>query len=157
MGDNLKPDFRDGYYSNPIAKNVIPLAGNLLDNGYSDEEMKFCNESRKILNIENLIVEPSNARVGVRTGHGTFCSALFENSIDVEDAISVLKNFDGVEYWDETLPTPLDVEGRHEVLVSRLRKGLSSDKIINFWVVSDNLLKGAALNAVQIAKYISEL
>jgi len=157
MGENLKPDFTDGYYSNPIARNVIPLAGNLLDNGYSDEEMKFCNESRKILNIENLIVEPSNARVGVRTGHGTFCSALFENTINVEEAISVLKKFDGVEYWDDKLPTPLDVEGRHEVLVSRLREGLSSDKIINFWVVSDNLLKGAALNAVQIARHISEL
>jgi len=157
MGDNLKPDYTEGYYTNPIARNVIPLAGNLLDNGYSDEEMKFCNESRKILDIDDLIVEPSNARVGVVTGHGTFCSAVFENTIDIKEAINVLNSFEGVEYWDKSLPTPLDAEGRNEVLVSRLRKGLSSNKIINFWVVSDNLLKGAALNAVQIAKHISEL
>ena len=76
------------FYSRPIAKNVIPVAGSLLDsnNGYSDEEMKFVNESRKILSIDDLIVEPSNARVGVKTGHGTFCSAVFENEVSRESA-----------------------------------------------------------------------
>ena len=145
------------FYSRPIAKNVIPVAGRLLDNGYSDEEMKFVNESRKILSIDDLIVEPSNARVGVETGHGTFCSAVFENEVTRDSAIDAINNFDGIEYWDDPLPTPLDAEGRNEVLVSRMREGISSKKILNFWVVSDNLLKGAALNAVQIAKYVSEL
>ena len=157
LGEQLTPQYEDGYYTNPIAKNVIPLAGSLTDNGYSDEEMKFVNESRKILKIHDLIVEPSNARVGVVTGHGTFCSATFKNVVDIERAKSSINGFDGTEYWDSPLPTPLDVEGREEVLVSRLREGLSSNKILNFWVVSDNLLKGAALNAVQIAKYISTL
>ena len=119
--------------------------------------MKFVNESRKILSIQNLIVEPSNARVGVKTGHGTFCSALFENKIDVDEAINLLLKFEGIEYWADRLATPLDAEGQNDVLVSRLRRGLSSDKILNFWVVSDNLLKGAALNAVQIAKHVSAL
>ena len=157
LGDKLDSDYKDTYYSNPIARNVIPLAGNLTDNGYSDEEMKFVHESRKILAIPNLIVEPSNARVGVRTGHGTFCSALFENEIDVEECAELLNNFEGVEVWNESLPTPIDVEGKNEVLVSRLRQGLSSKNILNFWVVSDNLLKGAALNAVQIAKFVESL
>ena len=157
LGDDLTSDYSDGFYERPIAKNVIPLAGTLLENGYSDEEMKFVNESRKILSIQNLIVEPSNARVGVKTGHGTFCSALFENKVDVDEAISLLLKFEGIEYWADRLATPLDAEGQNDVLVSRLRKGLSSDKILNFWVVSDNLLKGAALNAVQIAKYVSAL
>ena len=157
LGDKLDSDYKDTYYSNPIARNVIPLAGNLTDNGYSDEEMKFVHESRKILAIPNLIVEPSNARVGVRTGHGTFCSAVFENEIDVEECAELLNNFDGVEVCNESLPTPIDVEGKNEVLVSRLRQGLSSKNILNFWVVSDNLLKGAALNAVQIAKFVESL
>jgi len=157
LGDKLDSDYKDTYYSNPIARNVIPLAGNLTDNGYSDEEMKFVHESRKILAIPNLIVEPSNARVGVRTGHGTFCSAVFENEIDVEECAEQLNNFEGVEVWNESLPTPIDVEGKNEVLVSRLRQGLSSKNILNFWVVSDNLLKGAALNAVQIAKFVESL
>jgi len=157
LGDKLDSNYKDTYYPKPIARNVIPLAGNLTDNGYSDEEMKFVNESRKILGIPNLIVEPSNARVGVRTGHGTFCSAVFENEIDLEECSNLLNNFEGVEVWNDSLPTPIDVEGKNEVLISRLRQGLSSKNILNFWVVSDNLLKGAALNAVQIAKFVEKL
>ena len=154
MGDDLKKDYVDGFYPRPIAKNVIPVAGNLLENGYSDEEMKFVNESRKILNIPQLIVEPSNARVGVKTGHGIFCSATFEEEADVQEAIGLIDSFDGVEYWKDKLPTPLDAEGNKKVLVGRMRNGLSDNRILNFWAVSDNLLKGAALNAVQIARYI---
>ena len=157
LGDKLDSNYEQAFYSNPIARNVIPLAGSLSDNGYSDEEMKFVNESRKILSIPDLIVEPSNARVGVRTGHGTFCSAVFENEVDIEECTELLHSFDGVEVWNDSLPTPLDVEGKDEVLVSRIRQGLSSKKILNFWVVSDNLLKGAALNAVQIAKFVEKL
>ena len=157
LGNKLDASYEQTYYSNPIARNVIPLAGSLTENGYSDEEMKFVHESRKILSIPDLVVEPSNARVGVRTGHGTFCSALFENEIDIGECTELLNNFDGVEVWSNSLPTPLDVEGKDEVLVSRLRQGLSSKKILNFWVVSDNLLKGAALNAVQIAKFVEKL
>ena len=119
--------------------------------------MKFVHESRKILSISDLVVEPSNARVGVRTGHGTFCSAVFENEVDLEECTDLLNNFEGVEVWNDSLPTPIDVEGKDEVLVSRLRQGLSSKNILNFWVVSDNLLKGAALNAVQIAKFVEKL
>ncbi len=147
-------DYQDGFYPRPIARNVIPLAGNLLENGYSDEEMKFVHESRKILDIPGLIVEPSNARVGVVTGHGVFCSAVFEKDVDVKTAIEELNNFEGVQHWPETLATPLDAENNNNVLVSRLRAGLSNSKIINFWCVSDNLLKGAALNAVQITNYL---
>ena len=72
------------YYQSQIAKNVIPIAGNITENGYSDEEMKFSNESKKILDIPDLNVEPSNARVGVETGHGIFCTATFEKDVDVD-------------------------------------------------------------------------
>ena len=142
------------YYQSQIAKNVIPIAGNITENGYSDEEMKFSNESKKILDIPDLNVEPSNARVGVETGHGIFCTATFEKDVDVESAIESLEAFEGVEYWKETYPTPLDAQGNKNILVSRMRSGLTSNKILNFWAVGDNLLKGAALNAVQIANHL---
>ena len=144
------------YYQSQIAKNVIPIAGNMTENAYSDEEMKFSNESKKILDIPDLSVEPSNARVGVETGHGIFCTATFEKEVDVEIAIESIKSFEGLEYWNESYPTPLDAQGNKNVLVSRMRIGLTNMKILNFWAVGDNLLKGAALNAVQIAKYINE-
>ena len=144
------------YYKTQIAKNVIPVAGNMTENGYTDEEMKFSNESKKILNIPNLIVEPSNARVGVETGHGIFCSATFEEDVDVDKAIESINLFEGVEYWANDFPTPVDAEGNRNIFVSRMRSGLSSNKILNFWAVGDNLLKGAALNAVQIASYIQK-
>ena len=118
--------------------------------------MKFSNESKKILNIPNLIVEPSNARVGVETGHGIFCSATFEEDVDVDKAIESINLFEGVEYWANDFPTPVDAEGNRNIFVSRMRSGLSSNKILNFWAVGDNLLKGAALNAVQIASYIQK-
>ncbi len=157
LGDRLNAHYTDGYYGKPIANNVIPLAGSLTNNDYSDEEMKFVNESRKILEISNLVVEPSNARVGVKTGHGIFCSATFREKIDLEKVIESIKNHKGIEYWNDELPTPLDAEGSHAVYISRLRQGLSNNKVINFWVVGDNLLKGAALNAVQIGKYVLSL
>jgi len=143
------------YYDSQIAKNVIPIAGNMTENGYTDEEIKFSNESKKILDLPDLNVEPSNARVGVDTGHGIFCSATFENSVEVSKAIESINSFEGVEYWNDSYPTPIDAEGNKNILVSRMRVGLTSDKILNFWAVGDNLLKGAALNAVQIAKHIS--
>ena len=82
---------------------------------------------------------------------------MFENEVNLEECNDLLNNFEGVEVWNDSLPTPIDVEGKDEVLVSRLRLGLSSKNILNFWVVSDNLLKGAALNAVQIAKFVEKL
>ena len=156
LGEKLNSNYDEGFYQRPIARNVIPLAGSLTENGYSDEEMKFVNESRKILNIPELIVEPSNARVGVKTGHGIFCSATFEKEVEVKEASTLIDSFKGVQYWEDVLPTPLDAEGKKDVLVGRMRKGLSDNRILNFWVVSDNLLKGAALNAVQIASYVVE-
>jgi len=157
LGDKLDADYKDGYYGRPIANNVIPLAGSLTDNDYSEEEMKFVHESRKILEIPNLVVEPSNARVGVKTGHGIFCSATFKEEIYLEKVIELINNHNGIEYWKDRLPTPLDAEGSERVYISRLRKSLSSNKVINFWVVGDNLLKGAALNAVQIGNHLLSL
>ena len=157
LGEELDENYQEGYYGRPIANNVIPLAGDMLDNGYSEEEMKFLTESRKILEVPSLIVEPSNARVGVKTGHGIFCSATFIKDVDLNQIIKSIDAFPGIEHWADKLPTPLDAEGSENVYISRIRKGLSSDKIINFWVVGDNLLKGAALNTVQIGKHLLNL
>ncbi len=157
LGEGLDANYQKGYYGRPIANNVIPLAGALTDNGYSEEEMKFLNESRKILEAPDLIVEPSNARVGVKTGHGIFCSATFSQDVDLNHIIKSIEDFPGIEHWEEKLPTPLDAEGSENVYISRIRKGLSSDKIVNFWVVGDNLLKGAALNTVQIGNHLLNL
>ena len=111
LGTKLDENYEEGYYGRPIANNVIPLAGRLTENDYSDEEMKFVNESRKILGIPNLIVEPSNARVGVKTGHGIFCSATFRDEINLEKVIELINTHNGIEYWKDKLPTPLDAEG----------------------------------------------
>ena len=95
LGEKLNSNYDEGFYQRPIARNVIPLAGSLTENGYSDEEMKFVNESRKILNIPELTVEPSNARVGVKTGHGIFCSATFEKEVEVKEASTLIDSFNG--------------------------------------------------------------
>ena len=118
LGTKLDENYEEGYYGRPIANNVIPLAGRLTENDYSDEEMKFVNESRKILGIPNLIVEPSNARVGVKTGHGIFCSATFRDEINLEKVIELINTHNGIEYWKDKLPTPLDAEGSEMVYIS---------------------------------------
>jgi aspartate-semialdehyde dehydrogenase len=141
-------------YTRPIGFNVIPEAGNSVAGGYTDEEMKLVNESRKILGIPQLRVEPTCVRVPVMVGHGVSATLRFANPVTPEDAIDVLNGAPGIEVWTDKTPTPLDSAGMDEVLAGRIRPTLGEPGGINLWVVGDNLRKGAALNAVQIAELL---
>lgn len=141
-------------YVRPIGFNVLPFAGNLADAGYTDEEWKLVNESRKILDIPELLVEPTCVRVPTLVGHGIAATMRFGRSMTADEAASILREAPGVEVWDETVPTPLDAAGRDETLVGRIRDTVGIPGGLNLWVVSDNLRKGAALNTVQIAELL---
>ena len=141
-------------YQRPIAFNVLPFAGNEVDGGYTDEEMKLLNESRKILDIPDLAVEPTCVRVPVLVGHGVAATLHFERSVSADEAMSVLSAAPGIDVWKDRTPTPLDSAGVDDVLAGRIRETLSTPGGINLWVVGDNLRKGAALNTVQIAELL---
>jgi len=141
-------------YGRPIGFNVLPLVGTLTDDGYTDEEMKLVNESRKILGTPDLAVEPTCVRVPVMTGHAVAASLRFRRPVSVAEVSSILDEAPGVQVWADQVPTPLDSAGRDEVLVGRVRPTLGEAGGINLWAVGDNLRKGAALNAVQIAEFL---
>lgn len=138
-----------------IAHNVVPLCENFLDNGYSTEEVKLLHETQKILETPDLDVSMTCVRVPVRVGHSASILVETERPLSPDQARKALSAFPGVEVVDDiesrAFPTPLDVEGRDEVLVGRIRKDLGSDRLW-LWQVSDNLRKGAATNAIQIAE-----
>jgi aspartate-semialdehyde dehydrogenase len=141
-------------YQRPIAFNVLPFAGNEVDGGYTDEEMKLVNESRKILDIPDLAVEPTCVRVPVLVGHGVAATLHFDRPVTADEAGSILNAAPGLELWKDRVPTPLDCVGVDNVLAGRVRETVSMSGGINLWVVADNLRKGAALNAVQIAELL---
>lgn len=141
-------------YVRPIGFNVVPFAGSLADAGYTDEEWKLVNESRKILDIPELLVEPTCVRVPTIVGHGIAATMRFGRSLGAEEAVSILREAPGVDVWEATVPTPLDAAGRDDTLVGRIRDTVGIPGGLNLWVVSDNLRKGAALNTVQIAELL---
>lgn len=142
-------------YARPIGWNVLPFAGAEAEEGYTDEEWKLVNESRKILEIPGLEVEPTCVRVPVMVGHAIAATLFFSRPIDRSEAIAILREAPGGELWLDRVPTPLDSAGRDEVLIGRVRGTLGRPGGINLWAVGDNLRKGAALNAVQIAERLS--
>ncbi len=145
-------------YSRPIGFNVLPHAGTFTDSGYTDEEWKLVNESRKILEDDAILVEPTCVRVPVMVGHGIAATLRFGRPVGVEEARELLAAAPGGELWDDArVPTPLDSAGRDEVLIGRVRPSIGDPGGINLWVVGDNLRKGAALNAVQLVERIAAL
>ena len=138
----------------PLAYNVVPWLGAEAADGYSDEELKLVNESRKILALPGLRVSPTCVRVPVMVGHCVELRASFERPPDRDAAIAALEAFPGVVL--DPLPTPVHYAGRDEVAVGRIRPDLADPHSLNLFVVGDNLLKGAALNAVQIAELLVE-
>jgi aspartate-semialdehyde dehydrogenase len=138
----------------PLAYNVVPWLGSKADGGYSDEEMKLVNESRKILELPDLGVSPTCVRVPVMVGHAIELRATFAREPDLEQAVAALESFPNVIL--DPLPTPAHYAGRDEVAVGRLRRDLADPGSLNLFVVGDNLRKGAALNAVQIAELLVE-
>jgi aspartate-semialdehyde dehydrogenase len=145
-----------GKFARPIAFNVLPLAGSIVDDGMfeTDEEKKLRNESRKILDIPQLLVSGTCVRVPVFTGHSLSINAEFEAPVSVETALKLLASAPGVEVTD--VPTPLQAAGADPSYVGRVRQdpGVSDGRGLALFVSNDNLRKGAALNAIQIAELL---
>jgi aspartate-semialdehyde dehydrogenase len=143
----------------PLALNVIPIAGSLRDGGWSSEELKVRNESRKILSIPDLKVSATCVRVPVVTTHSLAVHAVFEREIDVRDARQALIEAPSVVVIDEPgredFPTPADVVGSDPTFVGRLRQALDFPNTLELFVCGDNLRKGAALNTAQIAELVA--
>jgi len=144
-----------GIYARPIGWNVLPLAGNLVSDGYTDEELKLVNETQKILDAPNVAVEPTCVRVPVMVSHGIAATTWFGRDLGIAEAADLIAAAPGVELWTDKVPTPLDAAGIDEVLAGRLRPTIGRPGGVSFWVVGDNLRKGAALNAVQIAELVT--
>jgi aspartate-semialdehyde dehydrogenase len=163
VGDNagdIRSVIKDnGPFPAPLALNVVPWAGSLKEEGYSSEELKVRNESRKILGLPNLKVSATCVRVPVLTTHSLAVHAIFEKEVSRKAAQDVLKNAAGVELVDDPenykFPTPADVVGTDPTWVGRVRKSLDDPKALDLFVCGDNLRKGAALNTAQIAELVA--
>ena len=146
-------------YPTQIHENVIPHGGNFLENGYTAEEEKLVFETNKILHSD-IAVTATVVRVPVYGGHSESINIEFENDFDLDEVRNILSNAPGVTLYDNPseniYPTPVMAYDKDDVFVGRIRRDFSIDKGLNIWLVSDNIRKGAATNAVQIAKYIIE-
>ena len=158
-GDVRKVISDHGPFPAPLALNVIPWAGSLKEEGYSSEELKVRNESRKILGISDLKVSATCVRVPVLTTHSLAVHAIFEKEVSRQVAQDVLKNAAGVELVDDPenhkFPTPADAVGTDPTWVGRVRKSLDDPNALDLFVCGDNLRKGAALNTAQIAELVA--
>jgi aspartate-semialdehyde dehydrogenase len=147
-----------GPFPAPLVLNVVPWAGSLRDEGWSSEELKLRNETRKILGMPRLKVSATCVRVPVVTGHSVAVHAVFREEVTRQEAQQVLSDAPGVVLADEPetgeFPTPADVVGTDPTWVGRVRQSMDDPKAIEFFVCGDNLRKGAALNAAQIAELL---
>ncbi len=143
-------------YPHQIAFNCLPHIDVFLDNGYTKEEMKMVNETRKILGDDSIAVSPTTVRVSTFHCHSESINIETEKPMKAGDVRRVLENAPGVQLVDDPsqnhYPLAIDAEGKDPVFVGRIRDDLSRENAVNLWVVADNLRKGAALNAVQIAE-----
>ncbi len=155
--DNKEPLKKFPY---PIYNNCLPHIDNFMENGYTKEEMKMINETRKILHKPDLKVTATTVRVPVRNSHSESINLEFEKSFELEELVQTLKDFPNIIVEDDTsnnlYPMPINASGYDEVFVGRIRRDFSVDSGINLWVVADNIRKGAASNAVQIVEKLME-
>lgn len=145
-------------YPYTIDLNVIPHIDTFLDNGYTKEEMKMVNETRKIMGDETIGITSTTVRIPVKGGHSESVNAEFEKDFQLEEVRKILGNSKGIIVVDDPsqkkYPMPLDAEGKDDVFVGRIRRDESQPHTLNMWIVADNLRKGAATNAIQIAEYL---
>ncbi|MGB5321449.1 aspartate-semialdehyde dehydrogenase [Lutimonas sp.] len=145
-------------YPYPIHRNALPHCDVFEENGYTKEEMKLVNETRKILNDDTIAVTATAVRIPVAGGHSESINIEFEKDFDVNEVRQLLHETDGVVVQDNldtnTYPMPLYAHGKDDVFVGRIRRDESQPNSLNMWVVSDNLRKGAATNTIQIAEYL---
>jgi aspartate-semialdehyde dehydrogenase len=150
----------NGPFPAPLALNVVPWAGSLKNDGYTSEELKVRNESRKILGLNDLKVSATCVRVPVLTTHSLAVHAVFANEVSRKEAQDILANAAGVKLVDDPenykFPTPADVVGTDPTWVGRVRKSLDNPNAIDLFVCGDNLRKGAALNTAQIAELVAK-
>jgi aspartate-semialdehyde dehydrogenase len=148
----------DRAYPHQIYRNCIPQCDVFTDNGYTKEEMKMINETRKILGDNSIMVTATTVRVPVTGGHSEAVNIEFRNEYELADIRKILSDTPGLVVVDNPAkseyPMALTANGRDEVFVGRIRRDESREKCLNLWVVSDNLRKGAATNAIQIAEYL---
>jgi len=145
-------------YPYPIDMNCLPQCDVFLDNGYTKEEMKLVNETHKILDDEEIRVTATAVRVPVKGGHSEAVNIEFDREFDLDRVRAILSDTPGVIMYDNPAenkyPMPIIAFGHDEVFVGRIRRDYSQDKTLNMWIVADNIRKGAATNAVQIAEYL---
>jgi aspartate-semialdehyde dehydrogenase len=147
-------DYRMDVYPKPIGFNILPHVDDFLENGYTKEEMKMVNESRKILHDDQIRISVTCVRVPVQISHSEALQIEFTDNVNLKEAIKLLSDYSGITVMDDTendiYPTPLDSAGQDDVFVGRIRKDISIDNAISLWLSCDNLRKGASLNAIQI-------
>lgn len=150
----------DSAYPHPIFENCLPHCDVFYPNGYTKEELKLVNETRKILDDDSIAITATAVRVPVNGGHSESVNVEFENKFEISEVIKILEDAPGVKVLNDnannSYPMPLFAKNKDEVFVGRLRRDESIENGLNMWVVSDNLRKGAATNAVQIAEYLIE-
>jgi len=143
-------------FPHPIAGNCLPHIDSFLPNGYTKEEVKMINETRKILGVPDLRITATTVRVPVFNGHSESINLEFEKQFDLDELKETLRNAPGVVVQDDpennVYPMPINATGRDETFVGRIRRDESVESGVNLWVVADNIRKGAATNAVQIAE-----
>jgi aspartate-semialdehyde dehydrogenase len=146
------------HFAHPIAFNLIPAIDAFGADGYTGEELKLVNETRKILELPELLIAPTTVRVPVFTCHSVAINAETEEKVTAVRARELFARFPGLRVCDEPAeqlyPMPVTVEGQDDCVVGRVRDDLSHPRALNFWVVGDQLRKGAATNAVQIAELV---
>lgn len=156
----IKGENAQKVYPHPIFKNALPHCDVFEEGGYTKEELKLVREPKKIMNDDSFALTATAVRVPVQGGHSESVNIEFENEFDLEEVRKTLAETPGVVVLDDVqnniYPMPLEAEGKDEVFVGRIRKDFSQEKTLNLWIVADNLRKGAATNAVQIAEYILE-
>ena len=147
-------------YKYPIDLNVIPQIDVFLENGYTKEEMKMVNETKKIMRDDSIRVTATTVRIPVMGGHSESVNIEFENEFELDEVREILATAPGIILVDDPAtqqyPMPMDAHEKDEVFVGRLRRDETQAKTLNMWIVSDNLRKGAATNAIQIAEYLTE-
>jgi aspartate-semialdehyde dehydrogenase len=147
-------------YKYKIDLNVIPQIDVFTENGYTKEEMKLVNETKKIMSDNSIRVTATAVRIPVMGGHSESVNVEFENEFDLNDIFEIMKTTKGIVVQDDIAnqlyPMPLTAHDKDAVFVGRIRRDESQPKTLNMWIVSDNLRKGAATNAVQIAEYLIE-
>jgi aspartate-semialdehyde dehydrogenase len=147
-------------YAHPIDRNCFPHGGSFQSDGYTTEEQKLLDETRKILEDQTIQVTATVVRIPVVGGHSEAVNVEFGKEFDIEDVKKLIAGFPGVVIYDNPAaneyPMPIMAHNRDEVFVGRIRRDLTRDKCLNLWIVSDNIRKGAATNAIQIAEYMAD-